>query len=77
MSGRVFEAPAETDAFIPDYRKGLLSRPPARFDYPKLSCADDWSAEEIGNLYASFRERRLGTGNVYAIWTRDPRKGES
>ena len=77
MNGRVFEAPAGTGAFVRDCREGLLSRRPARFDYPKLSRTDDWPAEEIGNLYASFREHRLGTGNVYAIWTRDPRKGES
>lgn len=77
MNGRVFEAPAENDAFVRECRTGLLSRRPARFDYPKLSRADDWPVEEIGNLYANFRDRRLGTGNVYAIWTRGPSEGES
>ena len=77
MDGQVFKAPAWTDAFVRDCHKGLLSGPPARFAYPKLSRADRWPVEEIGRRYASFREHCLGIGNVYAIWTRDPRKGES
>ncbi len=71
MNIQTFDPPKSLGEIARRYKTALLSGEPYRFDYPR-----SWREDEISRRYKEFREKFSGKGNVYAIWTRDPNRGE-